>query len=53
MATLVVTSNESWIFEYDPLTKRQSLKWKSTLSPKPRKGKDVQVQNQGDVDRFF
>ena len=25
----VVTGNESWIFEYDPLTKRQSLEWKS------------------------
>ena len=42
----VVTGNESWIFEYDPLTKRQSLEWKSArhqdpkrrgcLSPKPR-----------------
>ena len=33
----VVTGNESWIFEYDPLTKQQSLEWKSTLSPRPKK----------------
>jgi len=49
----VVTGDESWIFKNDPLTKRQSLEWKSALLPRPQKGKDVQVQNQGDTDRFF
>ena len=33
----VVTGDESWIFEYDPLTKRHSLEWKSALSPRPKK----------------
>ena len=33
----VVSGDESRIFEYDPLTKRQSLEWKSTLSPRPKK----------------
>ena len=33
----VVTDDESCIFEYDPLTKRQSLEWKSALSPRPKK----------------
>ena len=33
----VVTGNESWIFEYDPLIERQSLEWKSALSPRPKK----------------
>ena len=33
----VVTGNESWIFQYDPLTKRQSLKSKSALPPRPKK----------------
>ena len=33
----VVTGDESWIFEYDPLIKRQSLEWKSALSPRPKK----------------
>ena len=31
----VVTGDKSWIFEYDLLTKRQSLEWKSALSPRP------------------
>ena len=35
----VVTGDESWIFKYDPLTKQQSLVWKSALSPKPKKAK--------------
>ena len=35
----VVTGDESWIFEYDPLTKRQSLKWKSASSPRPKKAR--------------
>ena len=35
----VVTGNESWIFKYDPLTKRQSLEWKSALSPRPKKAR--------------
>ena len=35
----VVTSDESWIFEYDPLTKRQSLEWKSASSPRPKKAR--------------
>ena len=35
----VFTGNESWIFEYDPLTKRQSLEWKSALSPKAIKAR--------------
>ena len=35
----VVTGDESWIFKYDPLTKRQSLKWKSASSPRPKKAR--------------
>ena len=37
----VVTGDESWIFKYDPLTKRQSLEWKSALWPKTQKGEGV------------
>ena len=33
----VVAGSESIIFEYDPLSKRQSLEWKSVLSPRPKK----------------
>ena len=35
----VVTGDESWIFEYDPLTKWQSLEWKSALSLRPKKAR--------------
>ena len=35
----VVTGDESLIFEYDPLTKRQSLEWKSASSPRPKKAR--------------
>ena len=32
-----ITGDESWIFEYDLFTKRQSLEWKSPTSPRPKK----------------
>ena len=35
----VVTGDESWIFKYDPLTKRQSFEWKSASSPRPKKAR--------------
>lgn len=35
----VVTGDESWIFEYDPESKRQSLQWKSPSSPRPQKAR--------------
>src|SRR6187551_2359503 len=33
----VITGNESWIFEYDPETKRQSKEWHTSSSPRPKK----------------
>jgi len=41
----VVTGDESWIFEYDPLTKRQSLEWRmeERIVTKTKKGEDVQI----------
>ena len=38
-----ITGDESWIFEYDPFTKRQSLEWKSPTSPRPKKARKVKV----------
>ena len=35
----VITGDESWIFEYDPATKRQSHQWKSPASPRPKKAR--------------
>ena len=32
-----ITGDESWFFQYDPETKRQSLEWRSKGSPRPKK----------------
>ena len=37
----VITGDESWIFEYDPETKRQSLQWKCPSSPRPKKARQL------------
>ena len=46
----VVTGDESWIFEYGPLTKRQSLECKSTLSPRPKKARVFKTKTKVIVD---
>jgi len=33
----IITCDETWVFTYDPETKRQSMQWKSTSSPRPKK----------------
>lgn len=35
----VITGDESWVFQYDPETKRQSLQWKTPSSPRPKKAR--------------
>ena len=35
----VITGDESWFFQYDPETKRQSLVWRSKGSPRPNKAR--------------
>lgn len=35
----VVTGDESWIFEYDPESKRQSSEWHTSESPRPKKAR--------------
>ena len=35
----VFAGDESWIFEYDPETKRQSLEWHTTNSRRPKKAR--------------
>ena len=49
----VVTDDESWIFEYDPLTKRQSIKWKSTLSPRLKKARVFKSKTKVMLITFF
>ena len=33
----IIKADETWIFEYDPDTKRQSLEWHTSESPRPKK----------------
>ena len=33
----VITGDESWVFDYDPETKRQSGEWHMKSSPRPKK----------------
>ena len=49
----VITDDESWIFDYDPETKRQSLQWKCPSSPKPKKARQSRSQNQAHADRIL
>jgi histone-lysine N-methyltransferase SETMAR len=35
----IITGDETWIFQYDPETKRQSQQWKTPLSPRPKKAR--------------
>lgn len=49
----VITGDESWIFEYDPETKRQSQEWHTSASPRQKKMKDEQVKNQEYADLFL
>jgi len=33
----VITGDETWVYQYDPETKRQSAQWKTPNSPQPKK----------------
>lgn len=37
--TNVITGDESWIYEYDPETKKQSMEWKKTGEPRTKKAR--------------
>ena len=49
----VVTHDKSWIFEYDLLTKRQSLEWNSALSPRPEKARVFKSKTKAMLIAFF
>ena len=48
----LVTGNESWIYCYDPETKRQGSQWKHAGSPRPKKARQ-QIHPQTFDDPFF
>jgi histone-lysine N-methyltransferase SETMAR len=35
----IITGDETWVFGYDPETKRQSSQWKSPSKPRPKKAR--------------
>jgi len=35
----VITGDESWVYGYDPERKAQSLQWKQSSSPRPKKAR--------------
>jgi len=35
----LITGDETWVFEYDPTTKRQSSEWQTSESPRPKKAR--------------
>jgi len=37
----VITGDESWVYDYDPETKQQSIQWKTPSSPRPKKVRQV------------
>jgi len=37
----IITGDETWVYEYDPKTKRQYSQWKSADSPRPKKACQV------------
>ena len=49
----LVTCDESWIYWYDPETKRQSSQWKHAGSPGPQKSQTEQIHQQTFDDPFF
>ncbi len=49
----IITGNESWVFEYDPSTKRQTMQWKTPEEPRHKKSKYVSLAAKGNDDIFF
>jgi len=47
-----ITGDETWVYQYDPETKRQSAQWKTANSPEP-KFPSVQIKSQSNVADFF
>jgi len=49
----VITGDESWVNGYDPETKRQSSQWKSSMSPRPKKARQVKSNFKSMINTFF
>ena len=53
LLTKVITGDETWVFEYDPETKRQSKQWLSPNSPRPKKARQSRSQIKVMLIAFF
>jgi len=49
----VITSDESWFFQYDPETKRQSQQWLSPGAPRPKKARMSKFKVKTMMNCFF
>jgi hypothetical protein len=49
----VITCDETWIFTYDPETKRQSMHWKTPSSPKMKKTRQSKSKFKAMLIDFF
>ena len=49
----VITGDESWVYSYDPETKRQCSQWKSPMSPRPKKARQVKSNFKSMIITFF
>ena len=49
----VITGDETWVYQDDPETKRQSTQWKTANSPTTKKIPSVQIKSQNNVADFF
>ena len=50
---LLLAMSHAWIFEHDPLTKRQNLEWNSALSPRPKKARVLKFKTKVMLIAFF
>ena len=46
----IITGDESWCYGDNPETKQQSSEWKSSSSPRPKKGEASQIKRENHVD---
>jgi len=49
----VITGDETWVYQYDPETKRQSAQWKTANSPRPKKFRRSKLRVKTNLLTFF
>jgi len=49
----VINCDESWFFQYDPASKRQSMHWKSPISPRQKKARQSKSKFKAIMIFFF